>query len=49
VIFGCQTGVLLDSVAEANEALGTLVDLLNGPNRSGACPSSSPEAAPAGG
>ena len=28
---------------------GTLVDLLNGPNRSGACPSSSQEEGPAGG
>ena len=49
VVFGCQTAGLLDSVAEANEALGTLVDLLNGPNRSGACPSSSQEGGPAGG
>ena len=49
VVFGCQTGALLDSVAEANQALGTLVDLLNGPNRSGACPSSSQEEGPAGG
>ena len=49
VVFGCQTGGLLDSVAEANEALGTLVDLLNGPNRSGACPSSSLQAGAAGG
>ena len=43
VVFGCQTGALLDSVAEANPQLGTLVDLLNGPNRSGLCPSSSQE------
>ena len=49
VVFGCQTGGLLDSVAEANEALGTLVDLLNGPNRSGACPRSSQEPGAAGG
>jgi phospholipid/cholesterol/gamma-HCH transport system substrate-binding protein len=49
VVFGCQTGGLLDSVAEANEALGTLVDLLNGPNRSGACPRSSQAPGPAGG
>jgi phospholipid/cholesterol/gamma-HCH transport system substrate-binding protein len=50
VIFGCQTGALLDSVAEANPQLGTLVDLLNGPNRSGGvCPSSSQEGGPTGG
>jgi len=50
VIFGCQTGALLDSVAEANEQLGTLVDLLNGPNRSGGvCPSSSQEPGGTGG
>ena len=41
VIFGCQTGAVLDAVANANPQLGTLVDLLNGPNRSGICPSSS--------
>jgi phospholipid/cholesterol/gamma-HCH transport system substrate-binding protein len=49
VIFGCQTGALLDSVAEANPQLGTLVDLLNGPNRSGLCPTSSQEPGPTGG
>jgi phospholipid/cholesterol/gamma-HCH transport system substrate-binding protein len=49
VIFGCQTGALLDSVAEANPQLGTLVDLLNGPNRSGLCPSSSQEPGVTGG
>jgi phospholipid/cholesterol/gamma-HCH transport system substrate-binding protein len=50
VIFGCQTGALLDSVAEANQQLGTLVDLLNGPNRSGGvCPTSSQEEGPTGG
>ena len=49
VIFGCQTGALLDSVAEANPQLGTLVDLLNGPNRSGLCPSSSQEEGGTGG
>jgi hypothetical protein len=27
-------------VADSNPQLGTLVDLLNGPNRSGICPSS---------
>jgi len=50
VVFGCQTGALLDSVAEANPQLGTLVDLLNGPNRSGGqCPSSSQEPGGTGG
>ena len=49
VVFGCQTGALLDSVAEANPQLGTLVDLLNGPNRSGLCPSSSQEEGGIGG
>ena len=41
VMFGCQTGSVLDAVADSNPQLGTLVDLLNGPNRSGVCPSSS--------
>jgi phospholipid/cholesterol/gamma-HCH transport system substrate-binding protein len=41
VIFGCQTAAVLDSVAASNPQLGTLVDLLNGPNRTGICPSSS--------
>jgi phospholipid/cholesterol/gamma-HCH transport system substrate-binding protein len=49
VVFGCQTGGLLDSVAQANPQLGTLVDLLNGPNRSGLCPSSSQEPGATGG
>jgi phospholipid/cholesterol/gamma-HCH transport system substrate-binding protein len=49
VIFGCQTGALLDSVAEANPQLGTLVDMLNGPNRSGLCPTSSQEPGATGG
>jgi phospholipid/cholesterol/gamma-HCH transport system substrate-binding protein len=49
VVFGCQTGTLLDSVAEANPQLGTLVDLLNGPNRTGLCPSSSQEEGGTGG
>jgi phospholipid/cholesterol/gamma-HCH transport system substrate-binding protein len=49
VVFGCQTASLLDSVAEANPQLGTLVDLLNGPNRTGLCPSSSQEGGPTGG
>jgi phospholipid/cholesterol/gamma-HCH transport system substrate-binding protein len=41
VMFGCQTASVLDAVADSNPQLGTLVDLLNGPNRSGLCPSSS--------
>jgi phospholipid/cholesterol/gamma-HCH transport system substrate-binding protein len=41
VVFGCQTASVLDSVAASNPQLGTLVDLLNGPNRTGICPSSS--------
>jgi phospholipid/cholesterol/gamma-HCH transport system substrate-binding protein len=41
VIFGCSTAAVLDSVAASNPQLGTLVDLLNGPNRTGVCPSSS--------
>jgi phospholipid/cholesterol/gamma-HCH transport system substrate-binding protein len=41
VVFGCQTAAVLDSVAASNPQLGTLVDLLNGPNRTGVCPSSS--------
>ena len=40
VMFGCQTGSVLDAVADSNPQLGTLVDLLNGPNRSGPCVSS---------
>jgi phospholipid/cholesterol/gamma-HCH transport system substrate-binding protein len=49
VVFGCQTGALLDSVAQANPQLGTLVDLLNGPNRTSLCPSSSQEPGVTGG
>jgi phospholipid/cholesterol/gamma-HCH transport system substrate-binding protein len=49
VIFGCQTGAVLDAVADSNPQLGTLVDLLNGPNRSGICPSSSQEPGAGGG
>jgi phospholipid/cholesterol/gamma-HCH transport system substrate-binding protein len=49
VIFGCQTAGVLDAVAEANPQLGTLVDLLNGPNRSGTCPSTSQEPGAGGG
>jgi phospholipid/cholesterol/gamma-HCH transport system substrate-binding protein len=49
VVFGCQTASLLDSVAEANPQLGTLVDLLNGPNRTGLCPTSSQDPGVGGG
>ena len=49
VVFGCQTAGLLDSVAAANPQLGTLVDLLNGPNRTGLCPSSTQAPGVAGG
>jgi phospholipid/cholesterol/gamma-HCH transport system substrate-binding protein len=49
VIFGCQTATVLDTVAGANPQLGTLVDLLNGPNRSGLCPSSTQAPGSAGG
>jgi phospholipid/cholesterol/gamma-HCH transport system substrate-binding protein len=41
VVFGCQTGEVLDAVADSNPQLGTLVDLLNGPNRNGICGTSS--------
>jgi phospholipid/cholesterol/gamma-HCH transport system substrate-binding protein len=43
VVFGCQTASVLDAVADSNPQLGTLVELLNGPNRTGICPSSSQE------
>jgi phospholipid/cholesterol/gamma-HCH transport system substrate-binding protein len=49
VIFSCSTASLLDAVASANPQLGTLVDLLNGPNRTGLCPSSSQEPGGGGG
>jgi len=38
VVFSCETGRLLDSVAGTNPALGTLVDLLNGPATDEICP-----------
>jgi phospholipid/cholesterol/gamma-HCH transport system substrate-binding protein len=41
VVFGCQTGELLETVAGTNPALGTLVDLLNGPTTQEICPQSS--------
>ena len=49
VIFGCSTASLLDAVAESNPELGTLVDLLHGPNRLGACTQSSQEPGSGGG
>jgi phospholipid/cholesterol/gamma-HCH transport system substrate-binding protein len=49
VVFGCSTASVLDSVAASNPQLGTLVDLLNGPNRTGICPSSSQAPGSAGG
>jgi phospholipid/cholesterol/gamma-HCH transport system substrate-binding protein len=41
VVLGCQTADLLEVVAESNPALGTLVDLLNGPTSQEICPQSS--------
>ena len=38
VVFNCQTGQLLETVAGTNPALGTLVDLLNGPSTDEICP-----------
>jgi phospholipid/cholesterol/gamma-HCH transport system substrate-binding protein len=38
VVFGCSTAQLLDTVASTNPALGTLVDLLNGPSVAEICP-----------
>jgi phospholipid/cholesterol/gamma-HCH transport system substrate-binding protein len=38
VVFGCNTAGLLNTVASSNPALGTLVDLLNGPSVSEICP-----------
>jgi phospholipid/cholesterol/gamma-HCH transport system substrate-binding protein len=39
VVFNCQTAQLLETVAGTNPALGTLVDLLNGPTADEICPS----------
>jgi len=47
VVYSCDTGRLLDSVAGTNPALGTLVDLLNGPATAEICPQSSQD--PGGG
>jgi phospholipid/cholesterol/gamma-HCH transport system substrate-binding protein len=41
VVFSCNTAQLLSSVASTNPALGTLVDLLNGPTTAEICPTSS--------
>jgi len=41
VVFSCATGQLLETVAGTNPALGTLVDLLNGPSTEEICPQSS--------
>jgi phospholipid/cholesterol/gamma-HCH transport system substrate-binding protein len=38
VVFNCNTARLLQTVAEANPALGTLVELLNGPTAAEICP-----------
>ena len=38
VVFSCATGRLLETVAGTNPALGTLVDLLNGPTTAEICP-----------
>jgi phospholipid/cholesterol/gamma-HCH transport system substrate-binding protein len=38
VVFNCDTARLLESVAGTNPALGTLVDLLNGPTAAEICP-----------
>ena len=41
VVFSCNTAQLLASVASTNPALGTLVELLNGPTTEEICPDSS--------
>jgi len=41
VVFGCNTATLLNTVAGTNPALGTLVQLLNGPTVQQICPQSS--------
>jgi phospholipid/cholesterol/gamma-HCH transport system substrate-binding protein len=38
VVFNCDTAQLLEAVAGTNPALGTLVDLLNGPTSDEICP-----------
>jgi phospholipid/cholesterol/gamma-HCH transport system substrate-binding protein len=39
VVYSCDTARLLETVADTNPALGTLVDLLNGPPAAEICPS----------
>jgi phospholipid/cholesterol/gamma-HCH transport system substrate-binding protein len=43
VVFNCQTAELLETVAGTNPALGTLVDLLNGPTSSEICSRGTPQ------
>lgn len=38
VVYSCDTARLLETVADTNPALGTLVDLLNGPTAAEICP-----------
>ncbi len=38
VVYSCDTARLLETVADTNPALGTLVDLLNGPPAASICP-----------
>jgi phospholipid/cholesterol/gamma-HCH transport system substrate-binding protein len=38
VVYNCDTAQLLETVAGTNPALGTLVDLLNGPTSEEICP-----------
>jgi phospholipid/cholesterol/gamma-HCH transport system substrate-binding protein len=40
IVFSCNTARLLESVSSANPALGTLVQLLNGPTAAEICPKS---------
>lgn len=42
VVFNCQTAELLETVAGTNPALGTLVELLNGPTSSEICSRETP-------
>jgi phospholipid/cholesterol/gamma-HCH transport system substrate-binding protein len=47
VVLSCSTAQLLDSVAQANPQLGTLVELLNAPSQQQICPGATPS--PVGG
>ena len=38
VVFNCNTATLLETVADTNPVLGTLVELLNGPTSDEICP-----------